>query len=162
MYTSWLYFAGDFHGIGPALTNSPLIYTATCKQPTTLVRIPANVLRELVYRDGRLAIGLFAALDRRYREALWRHESATMLPTHERVADLLRSFMARNIPSCTAGDVKLSQDEIATLLGVRRQVVNRALRKLEADGIVRIQYGGLTVLDVAKLSALAPTFEGPD
>lgn len=154
-FTAWLYFAGDFHGIGPALTDTPFLYTATCKEPTTLVRIPATVLRELVYSDGRLAAAFFAVLDRRYRETLARHESATMHSTRERIGTLLCSFLARNIRCYAAGEVNLSQDEIATMLGTRRQVVNRALRELEAEGIVRVQYGRVTVLDMAKLSGLA-------
>jgi CRP-like cAMP-binding protein len=129
---------------------------------TTLVRIPALILRELVYSDGRLAIGFISVLDRRHREALWRLESATMLPTRERIADLLRSFLARNVRSRAVGEVNLSQDEIASMLGMRRQVVNRALREMEQDGIVQVHYGRLTVVDMAKLSALAPAYERPE
>lgn len=154
-FTAWLYFAGDCHGIGPVITNSPFTYTATCKEPTMLVRIPAALLRDMVRADGSLAISLFAALDHRYRNALSLYESASTFSTRERIAALLLSFVARNIRCREASEVNLSQDEIATMLGTRRQVVNRALREMELADIVRVQYGRIAIVDKARLSAMA-------
>ncbi|MGD9943054.1 MAG: Crp/Fnr family transcriptional regulator [Burkholderiaceae bacterium] len=156
-FTAWLYFAGDCHGIGPAIAGSRFVHTATCKEATTLVRISGALIREMIRADGNLAISLFAALDRRYRNALALYESAATFSTSERIAGLIQSLVARAGRSGKASEVSLSQDEIAAMLGTRRQVVNRALREMEAAGIVQVRYGGIAVTDQEKLVSLART-----
>jgi DNA-binding GntR family transcriptional regulator len=37
------------------------------------------------------------------------------------------------------------------LVGLSRQRVNEALRTLERHGVIRVEYGGLRVLDLARL-----------
>ena len=56
---------------------------------------------------------------------------------------------------CSAGSdaVRISQEEIARLCGLSRQIANRALHELQAAGLVRIQYGAIHVLDVPALHA---------
>ncbi|HEY1103030.1 MAG TPA: helix-turn-helix domain-containing protein [Burkholderiaceae bacterium] len=50
-------------------------------------------------------------------------------------------------------EIQLSQEEIARLCGLSRQIVNRALHELQVAGLVRMQYGAIQVLDVGALSA---------
>ncbi|MGF6507094.1 Crp/Fnr family transcriptional regulator [Paraburkholderia sp. 32] len=45
----------------------------------------------------------------------------------------------------------VSQEEIASLAGVSRPRCNRALKQLEELGLVKLEYGGLTVLDLEGL-----------
>lgn len=144
-------FSGDFYGLMPALTGANYFYTAICKQPSTLVRIPVETLRELINGNGRLASDLFAALGKRYRDALGRHESATTYSLREQIGFILYSLLERNAYYSTTGEVQISQGEIATMLGTRRQVVNRTLKELEAEEIVQVQYGRIKVFDIAKL-----------
>jgi CRP-like cAMP-binding protein len=57
------------------------------------------------------------------------------------------------------GRVEISQSGLASLLGVGRQTINRALADLMADGLVRTGYRYIEILDIDRLSAL---FEGVD
>jgi CRP-like cAMP-binding protein len=43
-----------------------------------------------------------------------------------------------------AGSINLTQSTIAQLLGASRQGVNRVLRDLEAEGVVRLAWAGST------------------
>ena len=45
----------------------------------------------------------------------------------------------------------VSQEELGQLVGLSRQRVNQALKRLEAEGLVRVDYGSVTVLDLARL-----------
>jgi CRP/FNR family cyclic AMP-dependent transcriptional regulator len=49
--------------------------------------------------------------------------------------------------------VQLSQEEIGYLSGASRQRVNVALQLLEKAGVVRLDYGGIRVLDLEGLRA---------
>ena len=52
------------------------------------------------------------------------------------------------------GDLlRITQQELAYLVGlVSRQRVNEALATLQAEGLVRTEYGGLRVLDLPRLA----------
>ncbi len=53
--------------------------------------------------------------------------------------------------------VQISQEEVAALAGVSRPRCNRALKHLEAAGLLRVEYGGLTVSDLNALRQAAGT-----
>jgi len=47
--------------------------------------------------------------------------------------------------------LEISQEEVANLAGVSRPRCNRALKQLEDEGLLKLEYGGLTVLDLEGL-----------
>ena len=155
-FTAGLQLAGDFHGLGPVIAQGEHIYTAVCKDRTVLVRIPADLLRDLVAANGCLSFSLFAALERRYIQALNLHASAAVNSTQARIAALLKSIDARGVRGRSNAEIRLSQEEIAAMLGTRRQVVNRVLRDMAATGAIHVQYGRISILDREKLDRMAP------
>jgi CRP-like cAMP-binding protein len=52
--------------------------------------------------------------------------------------------------------IDITQEELALLAAVSRQIVSRALKILEEKGMIRVERGGLTVIDVDGLA----TYEG--
>jgi hypothetical protein len=48
--------------------------------------------------------------------------------------------------------LEISQEEIGALSGVSRQAANQSLKILEQARLLRIEHGGITVLDLAGLS----------
>jgi CRP/FNR family transcriptional regulator, cyclic AMP receptor protein len=53
--------------------------------------------------------------------------------------------------------LKISQEEVGYFAGVSRQRANRALQVLADEGLIRLEYGGLEVLDLAGLRAYTGT-----
>lgn len=157
-FTAGLQLAGDFHGLGPAIAQRPHTTTVVCKERTVLVRIPADQLRDLVAGNGRLSFSLFAALERRHLQALKLHASAAVNSTQARIAGLLKSINARGARRSNTA-INLSQEEIAAMLGTRRQVVSRALREMAAAGAIHVQYGRISIVDREKLDRMAPETE---
>ena len=47
--------------------------------------------------------------------------------------------------------LRITQQELAYLVGLSRQRVNEALASLEAQGAIRVEYGGLRVLNLKAL-----------
>ncbi len=47
--------------------------------------------------------------------------------------------------------LRITQQELAYLVGLSRQRVNEALKTLQAQGLIRIEYGGVRVLDLTGL-----------
>jgi CRP-like cAMP-binding protein len=47
--------------------------------------------------------------------------------------------------------LRITQQELAYLVGLSRQRVNEALSALASQGLIRVEYGGLRVLDLPQL-----------
>ncbi|SFI34733.1 cAMP-binding domain of CRP or a regulatory subunit of cAMP-dependent protein kinases [Collimonas sp. OK307] len=154
-FTAGIHLAGEFHGIGPVITRSLHFYTAECREKTVLVRISGELLREMISHDGSLAYSLMGAMVNRHRGALDRYEGAAVLSTRARVATLLNSIYTRSARGGRVSSINLSQEEIATMLGTRRQVVNRVLREMESEGAVQVLYGRIVISDIGKLEKMA-------
>jgi CRP-like cAMP-binding protein len=48
--------------------------------------------------------------------------------------------------------LRITQQELGYLVGLSRQRVNEALKALQQRGVIRIEYGGVRVLDLEGLS----------
>jgi CRP/FNR family transcriptional regulator, cyclic AMP receptor protein len=46
---------------------------------------------------------------------------------------------------------RISQEELAQLVGLSRQRLNQALKRLEKAGLLQIEYRGITALDLDRL-----------
>jgi CRP-like cAMP-binding protein len=51
--------------------------------------------------------------------------------------------------------IRVPQEQLALMLGVSRQSVNKALRKLEAQGLLALRYGAIELLDLHALQRLS-------
>lgn len=154
-FIAGIQLAGDFHGIGPVITQLPHIYTVKCREKTVLVRIPGELLRNILSSDGNLAFSLMSAMANRHRDALNRYEGAAILSTRERVATLFITIYKKSIRAGSVSSVNLAQEEIAAMLGTRRQVINRVLREMEAEGAISIKYKRILISNMSKLEEMA-------
>ena len=71
-----------------------------------------------------------------------------LLEPDARVARALAQLFNPLLYPGTAALLQLSQEEIGLLSGVSRQRANQALQVLEKAGLVKIEYGGVRVLDI--------------
>ncbi len=154
-FVAALHLPGEFHGLPLAISQGPHIFTAVCREKSMLVRIPGDTLRSSIAANGQLSFSLFAALERRYYQALQLHASASVDSTRTRIARLLKSFDERRARVHAASGIDLSQVEIAEMLGTRRQVVNRAVKEMAAEGAIHVQYGRISIIDREKLAKMA-------
>ena len=63
------------------------------------------------------------------------------------IAWLFNPTLYPNLPP----HLDISQEEIGLLSGVSRQIANKSLQLLESRGLVRLEHGRLTVLDIDRL-----------
>jgi CRP-like cAMP-binding protein len=47
--------------------------------------------------------------------------------------------------------LEITQEEIGALSGISRQNANQCLKRLEKEGLLRLEYGGVTILDLDRL-----------
>ena len=78
-----------------------------------------------------------------------------LLGPDARVARCLASLFDPVLYPRAVNFVQLSQEEIGLLSAVSRQRCNEALHELERAGLLRIEFGGVTVLDLPGLRGYA-------
>ena len=97
---------------------------------------------------------------RRIRQLYGLVEDLNTLPLRSRLAKqlnhLLRSYGVPSLSDAKAIRIslQLAQEELAQLLGASRQRVNQELKQMEREHIIRIEPGGLVVLDREGLLAI--------
>ncbi|HEY4083868.1 MAG TPA: Crp/Fnr family transcriptional regulator [Burkholderiaceae bacterium] len=130
---------------------------------SVVLRVPTYEFNRLQLRESRLAIALSRALAARLNLVFQRSAASTALPLEARTAAILQILVHLYGLKREHGvllDVKLSQEDLADLVGVSRQRLNFALKRLEADGIVQLGYASLVISDPERLAQLAETHPG--
>lgn len=75
-------------------------------------------------------------------------ESDRLLDPNARVARCLAALFNPYLYPVAGPQLQISQEEIGLLSGVSRQRTNQALQVLEKSGLLRVEYGAITVLDL--------------
>jgi CRP-like cAMP-binding protein len=108
------------------------------------------------------SVGLYRLLEQHPRLAWrWLHSvSARVAGFWFRVVEILSGGLEAQVASVLirrAEDrvLSLSQGNLAELVGHPRTSVNRVLKSMEAQGLVRVSYGQVEILDEAALAAIA-------
>jgi CRP-like cAMP-binding protein len=137
---------GDVDGDIQLLLEMPLAYTG---RALTEVTCPF-----LARQDFEHLLATRPAIARR-----WLSSVAQRLATSQaRILALLGGSLTAQAARLLAeeavdGRVELPQRTLAAMLGVARPSLNKVLKDLERDGLIRISYNAIEVLDRAKLAA---------
>ena len=105
------------------------------------------------------SVSLYHLLEQRPRLAwAWLHSvSARVAGFWVRVVELLAGGLEAQVASVLVGRaedgvLQLSQGNLAELVGHPRTSINRVLKQLEAQGLVRVSYGQVEIVDEAGLA----------
>jgi CRP-like cAMP-binding protein len=112
-------------------------------------RLRAGVLKSEFARGGELQHLLL-----RYTQALITQMAQTAVCNrHHSVEQQLCRWLLLSLDRLPSNELTMTQELIANMLGVRREGVTEAARKLQEAGLIRYSRGKITVLDRPKLEA---------
>ena len=112
-------------------------------------RLSAKRLKEEFALGGAVHLQLL-----KYTQALITQISQTAVCNrHHSVEQQLCRWLLLSIDRLPAAELKMTQELIANMLGVRRQGVTAAAGALEKDGLIRYKRGSIIVLDRRRLEA---------
>jgi CRP/FNR family cyclic AMP-dependent transcriptional regulator len=139
-----------------AFDPGPRMASVVALEPLTVRVIAAEEFRAFVAQQPGVGLELIRTLIGRLREADRRRAEFGAYGTVSRVAHLLGDLIAEQA-SDRAGqiEVRLSQQEIAGLVGASRESVARALAVLRSRHLVTTSRRAITVLDHGALRSLA-------
>lgn len=107
-------------------------------------------------RSGGRRSGALNQLLLRYTQAMVTQMAQTAVCNrHHSVSQQLCRWLLLNIDRSMSDELTMTQELIANMLGVRREGITEAARKLQAAGIIRYSRGHIAVLDRAALEQRA-------
>jgi CRP-like cAMP-binding protein len=143
---------GGWFGEGSLLKHpEPRLYDVVALRESRVAYMPRGVFMRLL--DNSIAFNrlLLKQLNERLGQFIGIVENDRMLEPDARVARAVAQLYNPILYPGTATQLQLSQEEIGLLSGVSRQRANQALQVLERAGLLKVEYGGVRVLDVEGL-----------
>lgn len=152
--------AGAWAGEGSLLQPGRWRFDGVALRPTRIACMPRATFERLLH--GNLAFNHFLLrhINARLSMFIGLVEYDRMYGPDARVAHCLAGLFDTALNPGTGTFVQLSQEEIGLLAAVSRQRANEALHALERAGLLRVEYGGVTVLDLAGLRRYAGAAQG--
>ncbi|MDB5798955.1 MAG: Crp/Fnr family transcriptional regulator [Paucimonas sp.] len=140
--------AGGWFGEGSLLKTEPRRYDVVALRDSTLACMPRATFNWLL--DTSIAFNRFLLMQLNARLGLFISlvEYDRMLDTDARVARCLAALFNPYLNPVASRQLPLSQEEIGYLCSTSRQRANQALQVLEKAGLVKVEYGGITILDM--------------
>ena len=145
---------GDFFGELTLIDGAPRSATATATEPTETLLLARFRFRQLLESNPTLRDTLETSLAAEVRRMNDHVEELHFLDLEGRLAARLVRLVEEREPGAR-GVVELpfaySQGDLAAMIGGARQSVNRVLRGLEREGLVRTEGDRLFISDLARL-----------
>lgn len=138
-------------GEGSLLKDEPRRYDVVALRESRVAFMPRATFQRLLDQSIAFNRFLLIQINERLAHFIAMIEHERLLETDARVARCLASLFNPILYPGAAERLSISQEEIGLLSGVSRQRVNQALQVLDTQGLVRVEYGGLTILDLERL-----------
>ncbi len=138
---------GGWFGEGTALKRESYRYNIQALRKSVVAGLPVDTFHWLL--DHSIGFNRFVMnqLNERLGQFIAAREIDRMNNPDLRVARSLASLFNPVLFPGVGEMLRITQQELAYLVGLSRQRVNAALTSLEAQNIIRVEYGGLRVLD---------------
>lgn len=144
--------AGGWFGEGSLLKNEPRRYDVVALRATRAAYVPARLFHWLL--DNNIAFNRFLLLqlNERLGQFIGLLETERLLGPEARVARCIAQLFNPLLYPRTGARLQISQNELGLLTGLSRQRVNQAVRRLEAEALLSVEYGSVTVVSLAGLA----------
>lgn len=142
---------GGWFGEGTALKREAYKYNIEALRKSTVAGLPVDTFHWLL--DHSIGFNRFVMnqINERLGQFIAAREIDRMGNPDLRVARSLAALFHPLLYPGVGELLRITQQELAYLVGLSRQRVNEALRALQAQGMIRVEYGGLRVLNLDDL-----------
>ncbi len=142
---------GGWFGEGTALKRESYRYNIQALRKSLVAGLPVDTFHRLL--DQSIGFNRFVMnqLNERLGQFIAAREIDRMSNPDLRVARNLAALFNPVLFPGVGEMLRITQQELAYLVGLSRQRVNEALATLEGQGLIKIEYGGLRVLDLEGL-----------
>ncbi len=142
---------GAWFGEGTLLKREVYRYNIEALRNSTVAGLPIEVFWRLLDHSIPFNRFVMTQLNERLGQFIAAREIDRNNQPDARVARSLAALFHPVLYPGVGQVLRITQQELAWLVGLSRQRVNEALNALQAAALIRVEYGGVRVLDLAAL-----------
>jgi CRP-like cAMP-binding protein len=151
--------AGDVFGELALLDGAPRSATATALESTETLILPRDRFRDLLATEPAIRDALLASLAGELRRLTNHVEELHFLDITGRLASRLARLATDTGKRQPDGSIRLgsrlTQGDLAAMIGCTRQSVNKLLGVFTDDGLIRLDRDSIVILDLERLTQTA-------
>ena len=153
-----MYGPGDITSLIRLLTDAPFHFGFHAREPSTVVHLPCDAMMTVLDAHPILWKDLCLLMLARTQQSILLQQQRSSGQMKQMVADaVVQLVRARGLDTAAPGAVcvRVSQTELAAMLSVSRQTVNKVLQALCQAGLLRVHYGRLEGINLGRLERVA-------
>jgi CRP/FNR family transcriptional regulator len=140
----------------PVFDGAPNAFSAQAMGPVVIYGIQKRDFDKILHNHFRVALNIINILASRVRHLISLVEDLSFRPVIRRVAKILLEYAGDG----TGSVQRLTQQEMAALVGTAREVVARSLKALESKGTLRMDRHRIVITDREALKDIAGVSSG--
>lgn len=131
----------------------PRVLNADARTEVSLLELPGDLFRQVLAQDAKAALHVIDCLGRRFwgLMSLFQDDAVHSVQTRLLRRLVLMSQFRFAPTDADHVTIKMTQDDLAALMGMTRQGLRPTLRALEADDLMRFSYGVIELPSLARL-----------
>ncbi len=145
--------SGGWFGEGTVLKGEVYRYNIQALRKSVVAGISTQTFHWLLDRSIGFNRFVMMQLNERLGQFIGAREIDRLTHPDERVARSLAALFHPVLYPGVGELLRITQQELGYLVGLSRQRVNEALAALQAAQVIRVEYGGVRVLDLQRLRA---------
>ena len=143
--------SGGWFGEGSLLKDEPRRYDIVALRDSDIAYLPRATFMALLDHSVTFNRFVLIQLNERLGQFIAMVEHDRLLGPEARLARGLAALFNPTLYPGIGPALPISQEELGQLAGLSRQRVNQALKRLEQAQLLRVEYGGVTVLSLEGL-----------
>ncbi len=145
---------GDCFGEISLIDGGPASNTAMAIERGELAQLSKANFQRLYQDHAAFSRQLNRLLCARVRHMLHFYTDVTLRSLEPRMANRLVYLVNANPMGPPDYRVEITQQDLANMLGASRQAVSKILNQWRDDGLIALEYGGITVLQLSSLERM--------
>lgn len=145
---------GGWFGEGTVIKREAYRYNIEALRPSLVAGLGVETFHWLLDRSVPFNRYIVQQLNERLGQFIGAREIDRLSDPDSRVARSLAALFHPVLCPGVGKVLRLTQQELAYLVGLSRQRVNEALRTLQARALIRVEYGSVTVIDLEGLRSV--------
>jgi len=137
---------GDFFGEMSMIDKQPRSASVTTIEASMFLVLSHSAFERCVEQAPRIANMVMRVLAQRVREADRKIGTLALMDVYGRVASTLLELSVYSNGKLMVGE-KLSQQDLANMVGASREMVNRILKDLSERGFISIESKSITIIN---------------
>jgi CRP/FNR family cyclic AMP-dependent transcriptional regulator len=137
---------GDFFGEMSMIDKQPRSASVTTLESSAFLVLTHSAFERCVEQAPRIGNMVMTVLAQRVREADRKIGTLALMDVYGRVASTLLELSVYNNGKLMVGE-KLSQQDLANMVGASREMVNRILKDLSDRGFISIESKSITIIN---------------